>query len=580
MSKKLFQPRRSWRWRTAVLIGVHVVIVAHVTHWLVNGRTLAGIGPVEAMDLGKYGIINVGLIVFAVSILATAVFGRFFCGWGCHLMALQDLCQWLLLKVGIRPRPLRSRMLRLVPFIAFGYMFLWPAAYRWATGDAFGGFKTVWSTTNLWVGLPGWTIGILTLLSCGFLIVYVLGSRGFCTYACPYGAIFGLAEWLAPLRVRATDGCRSCARCTANCSSNIRVHEHVRDFGMVRDSRCMKCLDCVGGCPNGALYLGYGRPSILARPLVAGQVTPRRWNPSWPEEVFLGALFLAAFATLRGLYGHVPFLMSLGVSGILAALGLVTVRLMTRDDLSLVGRRLRRDGRLTRAGWIFGGSMTVILALWAHSAVVRANEAVGDHFYRRTTPLRAATLELNRPLFLAGGEDREHVHRAIVALERADAWGFAANPRTPLKLAWMHLLAGEAADFAFWVAEASLHQPNAAEVHLLTAREAVAARRYPEAVTAYSYAIECAPTDPVGYLSLGNVFAGLGDLNGAAEVFEQGIVVLPGSADLHYNLGVAHALRGDPAGAASSFQTALDINPDHQQARDNLAAVLIRGRNQ
>ena len=90
MSKRRFRPRHSWRWRTGVLIGIHVVIIAHIVHWLVNGTTPAGIGPAEAMDLGKHDIINVGLLVFITTILATAVFGRFFCGWGCHIVALQD----------------------------------------------------------------------------------------------------------------------------------------------------------------------------------------------------------------------------------------------------------------------------------------------------------------------------------------------------------------------------------------------------------------------------------------------------------------------------------------------------------
>ncbi len=579
MSKRLFQPRGSWRWRAGVLIGVHVVIIAHVAHWLISGTTLAGIGPAEAMDLGKHDIINVGLLIFAVSILATAIFGRFFCGWGCHLIALQDLSRWLLMKMGVRPRPLRSRLLGLVPFAAFAYMFLWPAAFRWFSGDRFEGFETVWTTDNLWVGLPGWTIGILTLAACGFVIVYVLGSKGFCTYACPYGAIFGVAEQLAPLRVRATDACRGCARCTANCTSNVRVHEHVRDFGVVTDSGCMKCLDCVGGCPNGALYLGFGRPGILARPRVAGTDRPRRWNVSWPEEILLAAGFVAAFATLRGLYGYVPFLMSLGVSGILAYLGLVMVRLVTRDDLSVAGRRLRRNGRLTRAGWIFASVSVVILVLWSHSAVVRAHDGVGAALYRQSADLRAATLDLNRPLYLAQGGDKILVERTIATLDRADRWGFVDNPRTPLMLAWMHLLAGHPEEFGVHIEAASHAQPRSPEVYLLWGREHVAARRYSMAVEAYSRAVECEPKAPAGYLSLGTVLAGLGDLDGAVMVFQTGIEELPSSADLYYNLGVAHAMRRDMNGAVDAFGRTLVLDPGHLKAQENLDGLLAMGSN-
>ena len=65
--------------------------------------------------LARDSIINTGVVFFALTILSTMVLGRWFCGWACHLVALQDACRWLLLKVGIRPRPLRSRWMAVVP---------------------------------------------------------------------------------------------------------------------------------------------------------------------------------------------------------------------------------------------------------------------------------------------------------------------------------------------------------------------------------------------------------------------------------------------------------------------------------
>jgi polyferredoxin len=106
---------RSAKWRAGVLIAIHLVIAAHIAHWLVAGRTVTPVEPSEAMAFSKAGVVNAGLIFFAATILLTAVLGRWFCGWACHLVALQDLCRWLLEKVGIRPRPLRSRVLAWVP---------------------------------------------------------------------------------------------------------------------------------------------------------------------------------------------------------------------------------------------------------------------------------------------------------------------------------------------------------------------------------------------------------------------------------------------------------------------------------
>ena len=47
---------------------------------------------------------------------------------------------------------------------------------------------------HFWATFPGWIVGALTFLVCGFVAVYFLGAKGFCTYACPYGAVFSCAD--------------------------------------------------------------------------------------------------------------------------------------------------------------------------------------------------------------------------------------------------------------------------------------------------------------------------------------------------------------------------------------------------
>ena len=101
--------------------------------WVGPGHTQLTVTPVEpseAMAFSRASIVNAGLIFFAATILLTAVFGRFFCGWGCHVLALQDLCSWLLARVGIRPRPFRSRLLVFMPLGAALFMFVLPSLTR------------------------------------------------------------------------------------------------------------------------------------------------------------------------------------------------------------------------------------------------------------------------------------------------------------------------------------------------------------------------------------------------------------------------------------------------------------------
>src|SRR5262249_30905594 len=150
-----------------------------------------------------------------------------FCGWGCHVVALQDLSAWLLGRVGLRPRPVRSRLLLLAPWVVAFDMFFQSQLERWWRGIDNRPIQPAFTTTELWERFPGPLMGVLTFLVVGFLIVWWLGAKGFCNFGCPYGAFFAVADRFAVGKIRVTDACDACGHCTSVCTSNVRVHEEV-----------------------------------------------------------------------------------------------------------------------------------------------------------------------------------------------------------------------------------------------------------------------------------------------------------------------------------------------------------------
>ena len=401
------------RWRALVLLAVHALIALHVAHWMSTGTTLSPLEPSESMEFTREGLLNAGAIFFALTIGSTLLLGRWFCGWACHIVALQDGARWLLRRVGWNPKELDVGPLAAVPWLAAVYMFVAPAAVRLVIEGGLAPKEVHLTTTDFWKTFPDWPVALLTFVVCGGLAVLLLGSKGFCTSACPYAGLFGIADQLAPWRIRVNSACNGCGHCTAVCTSNVKVHAEVRDYGTVVDAGCMKCMDCVSSCPNGALRVGFGWPAWLTKAKSNAQSALRKWElgrelvalgftlaavavfhyydgvrsayvnaPNWwvvmgiavgawalglvfrsraakrrgtstGEDALLAVLFVGSMYAVRGLYGWMPFLLSLGTSSIVAYLGLATWRALRSSDYALQHWTLKAHGRWTKAGAIY-----------------------------------------------------------------------------------------------------------------------------------------------------------------------------------------------------------------------------------
>src|SRR5688572_3811044 len=331
------------------------------------------------MQTLELGWVNAGFLVFAALLLLTLVLGRFFCGWACHVVAYQDLSAWLLGKLGLRPRPLRARVLLWVPLGVALYMFVWPTVSRWWQDRPMPALAWHLTTDSFWKTFPGPWMAALTLLVDGALIVWWMGAKGFCTYGCPYGALFGIADRFAVGRIRVTDACEGCGHCTAVCTSNVRVHQEVAKFGMVVDPGCMKCLDCVNSCPKQALFYGAGAPSLFK------SVTRAR-PPSdltWTEEALAAGAFLVALYAFRDLYAKVPFLLAIGMAVIAAVAVIAVKRLLTRGDFQWQWRKWRTSGRFTRAGALGLALAVAYLGFAVHSTFVQYRAREGERTFER-----------------------------------------------------------------------------------------------------------------------------------------------------------------------------------------------------
>lgn len=479
---------RMGRWRAAVLTLVHILIIVHVVLWLMSGdpgsrSTLSPVEPSEAMFTLEQGKVNAGFVLFAGAIVLTALLGRYFCGWACHVVALQDLCAWMMKKIGVHPKPWRSRLLVWMPLLIALYMFVWPTFRREVLALAIGeqvmiagqahyvltarqaawlgdvqplhGFEAHFQVEDFWATFPPWYVAIPFLLVCGFATVYFMGAKGFCTYGCPYGGFFGPADRLAPVRIRVTDACEHCGHCTAVCTSNVRVHEEVRDYGMVVDPGCMKCMDCVSACPNDALYVGLGRPALLAKvrsePAVYADAQAKRaarFDLTWAQELALLVAFIVMLNGYRGIYGMtVPLLMATGAAAVVTYFIHTTWQMLrpARPSVRAPFWQLKLNGRIRPAGWAFAALTTALTFVGLHGACLRVCEWWGDGYDRLVQVARATVM---KPGYTPAPDDVRRAKEAIGwygLLQGVSDGGLAPVTRAPVaaRLSWLHAVAGD-----------------------------------------------------------------------------------------------------------------------------------------
>ena len=541
-------------------------MVIHVVHWRIAGRTLAPLELNEVMYTLELGIVTAGFLFMAVAVLATLIFGRFFCSWGCHILALEDLAGWFLAKLRIRPRPIRSRLLRWVPLGAMLYMFVWPQVVRLIAGepmpllhvrsDAQGWASFV--TDNFWGNLPGPGIAVSTFLVCGFLIVYMLGSRAFCTYACPYGALFRIADRFAPGRIVARGDCSRCGKCTAACQSHVLVHKELVAYGRVVNPACMKDLDCIAVCPEGRVGYAMAKPAILSLP-VRNAVPRLAYDFSWTEELLIVVVFLASLFIFRGLYGIVPFLLTLAVGGILAYVAVLTLRLIHKPFLRLNNFQLKNRGRLTFTGGVFVTASTVLAGLTVHSAFIRYHEFLGDRLFARAQHTFARTGAI---------PESSEVRDAIDHLEFAHSWGLLHRPEQIAKLADLHAGLGRSLADEGRFEEALSHLQAVTTLRPASAPDSynlaviLSAARLPEkAIAEYRRTTRLAPSDPDAHNNLGLLLASHGDSSMAMDHLRRAIQLRPDFALPHFNLARILLASGDRPQAIWHFKSAVSLDP-------------------
>jgi len=370
----------------------------------------------------------------------------------------------------------------------------------------------------------------------------------------------------------------------------------------------MKDLDCIAVCPNDAIGYRFVRPPLFKswRKLEGVRIRP---TFDRAENVLVAVVFVAALATFRGLYGQVPFLMTLALAGILAFLAVVAVRLVRRESVRLKPFHLKRSGRLTGSGRVAVFANVAVFAFFGHSAFIRTNELLGERAVERLEHRQQGSASAASP---------KAVQAAIAQLRRVERWGLLTPAGLDQKLARLHLLSDSPQTAEPYLRRIVARNPNDLESRLrlasmlhesgrtesalgetravLAALESCPDPEYaasvrcsahefqgevatdahdaPGAVAAYEAALEAEPRSASAHLALGNLLAAMGRLNEALEHFTALVEIEPASAPAHYNLGVLLAGLERREEALGHYRRAAELDPSDPEIQNNLGFLL------
>lgn len=183
------------------------------------------------------------LIFFAALLPITYLFGRVFCGWICHLGALQEFIfrtSGYKVLQGERAQHY-MRIIRIILLIVLVAQLLITNTILYKKIDPFAIIYNFYSA----YAIGWWLAGLLVISS--FLIY-----RPFCKAVCPVGLLLGWVSKIPGASVLGVSkSCISCKRCNNQC--RIRAITRDKKVSVLDNEECIRCGECLEGCVKDAV---------------------------------------------------------------------------------------------------------------------------------------------------------------------------------------------------------------------------------------------------------------------------------------------------------------------------------------
>jgi polyferredoxin len=175
--------------------------------------------------------VQLWMALFVVSVLASFVFGRLYCGWACPINTVLGPITWMKKKLHIKSLPIPSFLAKTWVRILTLVLFITVFVFTMKTGKK----------------LPVLPV----LFGLGVFVTLFFPEEFWHRYLCPYGTILSLPSRTAKFHMTIdAEKCNNCNACSRVCPA-LAIGKSEKHF--IKKQDCLTCMQCERVCKQKAI---------------------------------------------------------------------------------------------------------------------------------------------------------------------------------------------------------------------------------------------------------------------------------------------------------------------------------------